>query len=167
MRRESFVGRFKGDYLIGPGRTSDQKIQLSSKGYGGANQAFHLWTDLRVTVPTDPTRPPTGVIYIISWNVGTTGTQLFLDLTGDPTTEVNGIPTHYTWSVDPSSSGIYGSAGGYGTGHGTLDIQFFRPSPGKGPGTLRGRMNFAVNGLIDTSGNFNVIGVLGNIPGRP
>jgi hypothetical protein len=167
LHRETFVGRFKGNYLIGPGRTSDQVLQLSSKGYGGANQSFHLWTDMRITVPADRSLPPTGVIYIISWNVGTTGTQLFLDLTGDPRTAVNGIPTHYTWTVDPSSSGIYAGAGGYGTGHGTLDIQFFRPSPGKTPGTLVGKMNFAVNGLIDAAGNFNVIGVLGNIPKNP
>ncbi len=167
IRRESFVGRFKGNYTIGAGRTSDQTLQLTSLGYGGANQAFHLWTNMRITVPTNPAVAPTGVIYIISWNVGTTGTQLFLDLTGDPKTEVNGIPTHYTWTVDPSSSGIYAGAAGYGTGHGTLDIQFFRPSPGKTPGTLVGKMNFSVNGLIDTSGNFNVIGVLGNIPKNP
>jgi len=167
VRRETFVGRFKGNYMIGPGRTSDQALQLSSKGYGGANQSFHLWTDMRITVPADRTLPPTGVVYVISWNVGTTGTQLFIDLTGDPKTEVNGIPTHYTWTVDPSSSGIYGSAGGYGTGHGTLDILFYRPSPGRAPHTLEGKMNFAINGLIDTSGNFNVIGVLGNIPKNP
>jgi hypothetical protein len=165
--RESFVGRFKGNYTIGPGRTSDQSLQLSALGYGGSNQSFHLWTNMRITVPTDPSVPPTGVIYIISWNVGTTGTQLFLDLTGDPKTEVNGIPTHYTWTVDPSSSGIYANAAGYGTGHGTLDIQFFRPSPGKTRGTEVGKMNFSVNGLVDASGNFNVIGVLGNIPKSP
>src|SRR5438105_1085854 len=82
------------------------------------------------TQPRDPRQPITGVIYIICWNVGTTGTQLFLDLVGDPKTKVNGIPTHYTWKVDPASSGIYGSAAGYGSGNGTLDIRFFRPSPG-------------------------------------
>jgi hypothetical protein len=167
IRRETFAGRFKGNYVIGPGRTTAQAMQLSSKGYGGANQSFHLWTDMRITVPTDPTQPVTGVIYVISWNVGTTGTQLFLDLVGDPATKVNGIPTHYTWSVDPTSSGIYGSAGGYGMGNGTLNIKFFRPSPGPTHGTQVGKMNFAINGLIDTSGNFNVIGVLGNIPKNP
>jgi hypothetical protein len=167
LRRQTFAGRFKGNYIIGPGRTTAQAMQLSSKGYGGANQSFHLWTDMRITVPKDPTQPITGVIYIISWNVGTTGTQLFLDLVGDRSTEVNGFPTHFTWTVDPTSSGIYGSAGGYGMGHGTVNIQYFRPSPGTAPGIKVGKMNFAINGLIDTSGNFNVIGVLGNIPKNP
>src|SRR5262249_16002406 len=116
LRRQTFVGRFKGSYIIGPGRTSDQALQLSSKGYGGGNQARFWWTDLRITVPADPAVAVTGVIYIISRNVGTTGTQLFLDLVGDRATAVNGIPTRYTFTVDPSSSGIYANAGGYGTG---------------------------------------------------
>jgi hypothetical protein len=171
IRRESFVGRFKGNYTIGPGRTSAQSLQLSALGYGGSNQSFHLWTNMRITVPTDPSLPPTGVIYIISWNVGTTGTQLFLDLKALPgSTRVNGIPTQYTWTVDPSSSGIYANVAGYGTGTGTMNVQFFRPSPAKPPGTLQGQMNFAINGLIDVSGDFNVIGVLGNKPnggGKP
>jgi len=167
LRRQTFIGRYKGNYLIGPGRTSDQALQLSALGYGGGNQARFWWTNMRITVPKDPALSPTGVIYIISRNVGTTGTQLFLDLVGNRATAVNGIPTQYTFSVDPSSSGIYANAGGYGTGQGTMNIKFFRPGPGPLPHTLKGQMNFAINGLIDTSGNFNLIGVLGNIPKQP
>ncbi len=164
IKRQTFIGRFKGNYTIGPGRTSTQAMQLSSLGYGGSNQAFHLWTNMRLTVSTNPNTPTTGVIYIISWNVGTTGTQLFLDLTAAPHSPTfNGFPTSYTWTVDPASSGIYTNAAGYGTGSGTLNIQFFKPSLGKS-GIQTGKMNFAINGRIDVSGNFNVIGVLGNIP---
>ena len=165
--RQTFIGRYKGNYVIGPGRTSDQALQLSSLGYGGGNQARFWWTNMRITVPKDPSQPVTGVIYIISRNVGTTGTQLFLDLVGDRATAVNGIPSFYTFSVDPASSGIYAQGGGYGTGAGTLHIQFFRPGPGPVPHSLKGQMNFAINGLIDTSGNFNLLGVLGNIPKQP
>jgi hypothetical protein len=165
--RQSFVARFKGSYLVGPGRTSDQAAQITSLGFGGGNQAFHWWSNMRITLPKDPNTPITGVIYIISWNVGTTGTQLFLDLTGDPNSEVHGLPTRYTWTVDPSSSGIYTNAGGYGTGQGTLNIRFFPEGKGQPPATQKGQLQFSVNGLIDTSGNFNNIGVLGNIPTRP
>jgi hypothetical protein len=167
LARQTFIGRYKGNYVIGPGRTSDQAAQLSAKGYGGGNQARFWWTNMRITVPTDPTQPVTGVIYIISRNVGTTGTQLFLDLVGDRATSVRGFPTHYTFSVDPASSGIYANAGGYGTGAGTMNIRFFRPGPGSFPHSLMGKMDFAINGLIDTSGNFNLIGVLGNTPQQP
>jgi hypothetical protein len=167
LARQTFVGRYKGNYIIGQGRTSDQALQLTSKGYGGGNQARFWWTDMRITVPSDPTQPVTGVIYIISRNVGTSGTQLFLDLVGNRATTVNGIPTQYTFSVDPSSSGIYANAGGYGTGAGTMNIHFFRPGPGPIPHSLQGQMNFAINGLIDTSGNFNLLGVLGNTPSQP
>ena len=164
IRRQTLVARFKGNYTTGPGRTTTQALQLTSLGYGGSNQNIHLWTNMRLTVSTDPTQPTTGVIYVIPWNVGTTGTQLFLDLTAAPHSPTfNGIATQYTWTVDPASSGIYTNAAGYGTGSGTLNIQFFKPSPGKF-GVQNGKMNFAINGLIDTSGNFNILGVLGNIP---
>lgn len=164
VARQTFVGRFKGNYVIGPGRYTDQARALTSLGYGGSNQAFHLWTNMRIAVPTDPTAPADGVIYIIPWTVGTTGTQLFLDLKGDQSTAVNGIPTHYTWTVDPGSSGLYANVGGQGTGQGTLDIKFFRPGPGDRPGTLQGQLQFAINGFINVSGVANVIGVLGNLP---
>src|SRR5262249_12697372 len=118
LARQTFIGRYKGNYVIGPGRTSDQALQLSALGYGGGNQARFWWTDMRITVPKAPSQPVTGVIYIISRNVGTTGTQLFLDLVGDRATAVNGIPTFYTFAVDPASSGIYAQAGGYGRGAG-------------------------------------------------
>jgi hypothetical protein len=167
VRRQSFVARFKGDYLVGPGRTTDQAAQLTSLGYGGGNQSFHWWSNMRIVLPKDPNAPVTGVIYIVSWNVGTSGTQLFLDLTGDPSSEVHGLPTHYTWTVDPASSGIYSGAAGYGTGQGTLDIKFFPEGRAQAPASQKGQLQFSVNGLIDTSGNFNVLGVLGNIPTRP
>ena len=167
--RQSYVGRFKGSYQVGPGRTSTQSFQITSLGYGGSNQSYHLWSNLRLTVPTDPTQPVTGVAYIISWNVGTTGTQLILDLTGDPTSDVNGVPTRYTWTVDPASAGIYTSGNtGYGTGTGTLDVQFFRPGKGKGAVIEQGQLQYSINGLIDTGGGvFNDLGVLGNIPKNP
>jgi hypothetical protein len=168
VERQTFVGRFKGNYTIGPGRTTAQALQLSSLGYGGSNGTSFLWTTMRITVPTDPTQPVTGLVYIIGKNVGTTGTQLFIDLQGVAgSPEFDGIPTQYTWTVDPASSGIFANVAGYGTGQGTMNVQFFRPGPGQIPGTRMGQMNFAINGLIDTSGSSNLIGVLGNIPSQP
>ena len=160
VRRQKYVGRFKGDYILGPGRYTDQALALSSLGYGGSNQSFHLWTNMRIVVSNDPTVAPTGQIYIIPWNVGTTGTQLILDLTGDASTAVRGVPTHYTWSVDATSAGLYNSA----TGEGTLDITFFQPGRGTVPGSKRGQLQFAINGFVNVAGIFSDISVLGNLP---
>lgn len=160
VNRQRFVGRFKGSYVIGPGRYTDQAAALSSTGYGGANQSLHLWTNMRIVVPKDPKADILGQIYIIPWTNGTTGTQLVLDLKGDPTTSVNGFPTHYTWTVNGSSAGLYTEA----EGTGTMDVKFFRPGRGPNPGTLSGQLQFSVNGFINVAGIFNNLSVLGNIP---
>jgi hypothetical protein len=168
IQRQTFVGRFKGNYTLGPGRTTAQALQLSSLGYGGSNGTSFLLTNMLITVPTDPTQPVTGVVYIVGKNVATTGTQLIIDLQGVAgSPEFNGLPTQYTWTVDPASAGIYSNAAGYGTGQGTMNVQFFRPGPGPIPGSRAGQMNFAINGLIDTGGVFNNLGVLGEIPQQP
>jgi hypothetical protein len=160
VRRQTYVARFKGNYIIGPGRFTDQAAQLGSNGYGGSTFDFHLWSNMRLVDPTDPAVAPTGQMYLIPWHVGTTGSQLYLDLTGDRATAVNGFPTHYTWTVDPASSGLYANA----TGQGTLDIKFFRPGPGPQPGMQQGQLQYAINGFVNVTGISNVIGVLGNLP---
>lgn len=161
IRRQRYVGRFKGDYVIGPGRYTDQAAALSSLGYGGSNQAFHLWTNMRITVPSDPNATTTGQIYMIPWSIATTGTALILDLQGDPKSiGPNGFPTHYTWTVNGNSGGLYQLS----QGQGTFDIKFFRPGPGPQKGMLHGQLQYAINGSINVVGIFNDTGVLGNLP---
>jgi hypothetical protein len=160
VARQRYVGKFKGDYVIGPGRYTDQAAALSSLGYGGSNQAFHLWSNMRLTAPTSPDAPVTGQIYMIPWSVATTGTSLVLDLKGVAGTAVNGFPTSFTWTVDPSSGGLYSNS----TGEGTLNINYFRPGHGPKPGTLHGQLQFSINGFVNVVGIFNVTGVLGNLP---
>jgi hypothetical protein len=167
IARQTFVGRFKGSYLLGPGRFTDQAAQITSLGYGGGNRTLHMLTNMRITLPADPQAPVTGVIYIVSPNVATTGSTLILDLTGDPSSSVNGLPTRYTWTVDPASGGIFTNAGGYGAGQGTMNIRFFPARKGPSPALESGQLQFSVNGHINTSGVFNPIGVLGNIPKQP
>jgi hypothetical protein len=164
IRRELFVARLKGNYVTGPGRFTGQAAAISSLGYGGSNQMFHFWSNMRISIPTDPSQPITGTIYIIPWTVGTTGTQLMLDLQGDPTSLVNGLPTRFIWNVDPSSSGLYASTNGYTAGAGTMNIKYFPEGPGPRPATQHGQLQFAFNGFINVGGIFNVTGVLGNIP---
>jgi hypothetical protein len=164
LRRTFYVARFKGHYTVGPGRYTGYPTAISSLGYGGSNQAFHLWTNMRIAIPADPTQPIIGTIYIIPWTVGTTGTQLMLDLQGDPTSEVNGLPTRFTWNVDPSSSGLYATTNGYGGGSGTMNVQYFPEGRGPSPATQKGELYFSITGFINVAGILNVTGVLGNIP---
>jgi hypothetical protein len=161
--RQLFVARFKGKYVIGSGRFTGTAEALSSLGYGGGNQALHWLSNMRIVVPTDPTQPITGTIYMNGRNIANTGNSLVLALQGDPTTAVNGFPTHYTWNVDPASGGIYSSANGYATGHGTLDIRFFPAQPGPVPGSRSGQLQYSIIGFINASGITNDLGVLGNI----
>lgn len=165
--RQTFIGRFKGSYLLGPGRYTNQAAQITSLGYGGSNGTLHMLSNMRITLPADPSAPVTGVIYMVSPNVATTGSTLILDLTGDPSSNVNGLPTRYTWTVDPASGGIFTNAGGYGMGRGTMNIRFFPARKGPSPAIESGKLQFSINGHINTAGVFNPIGVLGDIPKQP
>ena len=167
--RETYHAGLRGSYNVGPGRFTNQSAQVSSIGAGGSNQSFHLDYQMRIVIPKDPTASTTGVIALFPWNVATTGTVLILDLTADPTSvsSATGLPTHYTWTVDPASGGIYSNAGGYGTGSGTLDMSFSHPVKGRGAVSQTGQVAIKIAGLINTGGVFNVIGNVGNIAKHP
>ena len=167
LARQTYVGKFLGSYTVGIGRTSGEARQIYTLGSGTSNQALHGQYQMRVSIPTDPTAPTTGVIALFPPNVATTGSTLILDLTADPTSLVRGLPTHYTWSVDPSSAGLYTNAGGYGTGQGTLDIHFLNPRRGPAPATQSGKTTVVIHGLVNVGGLFNDLGVPGNRPSHP
>lgn len=158
--RERYVARLKGSYTTGPGRFTDQSAQLASLGYGGSNQSLHLYSQLRLTVPVDTTQPVTGLVALIPWNTATTGSNLVLDLTGDPASVgSNGFPTHFTWTVNSTSGGLYAGA----TGQGTLDVTYFPTGRGRTGTTQAGRLQFAINGLVNTTGVGNDLAVPGSI----
>lgn len=165
--REQYVTRLKGSYTVGQGRTTDQAAQIFSSGYGGSNQSFHVNSLLRIQIPADKSKPATGVIGLIPWNTSTTGSNLFLDLTAVPGSEFHGLPTQFTWTVDPSSGGIYQSVGPYGTGSGTLTIRYFGGGAGRGAVFHTGQLQIGIQGLINTSGISNVLGVRGNVAKFP
>lgn len=167
LARQTYVGKFLGSYTLGVGRTSGEARQIYTLGSGTTNQALHGQYQMRVSIPTNPTVPTTGVIALFPTNVATTGSTLILDLTADPTSLVRGLPTHYTWSVDPGSAGLYTNGGGYGTGQGTLDIHFLNPRRGPAPATQSGKTTVVIHGLINVAGVFNDLGVPGNRYAHP
>ena len=165
--RQSYIGKFVGSYTVGSGRFSDQASQIYTLGSGTSNQSLHGQYQMRVTLPKDPKANIGGVIALFGTNVATTGSTLILDLTADPNSRVRGLPTHYTWSVSPSSGGLYTNAGGFGEGQGTLDIHFL-PGGKRSPSVLQtGRTTVVIKGLINVGGVFNDLGVPGSIAKNP
>lgn len=167
LARQTYIGKFVGRYTTGPGRYTDQAGQIYTLGTGSSNQFLHGQYQMRVTIPKDPATPTTGVIALFPTNVATTGSTLILDLSADPASVVRGLPTHYTWTVSPSSGGLYTNAGGYGTGQGTLDIHFIPGGKTTGLATAAGRTTVVIKGLINVAGVFNDLGTPGNIPRKP
>ncbi len=165
--RQSYVGKFLGTYTAGPGRFSGQSGQIYTSGSGTSTQALHGQYQMRISLPADPNASIGGVIAIFPTNVATTGSTLILELTADPASKVRGMPTHFTWSVSPSSGGAYTNAGGYGTGAGTLDIRYLTGGHGAGSVLSAGRAAVVIRGLIDVGGVFNDLGVPGNVPSHP
>ena len=165
--RQTYIGKFVGSYTVGAGRFSDQASQIYTLGSGTSNQSLHGQYQMRVSVPKDPKASIGGVIALFGTNVATTGSTLILDLTADPKSLVRGLPTRYTWTVSPSSAGLYTNAGGFGDGQGTLDIHFI-PGGNRVPSVLAaGRTTVVIKGLINVGGVFNDLGVPGAIAKHP
>lgn len=153
LHRESFLARFQGPFVIGPGRFSDQARLFTMTGGGNANQFDHGNINIGLVTPTDPSQPVRGTAALFAKNVATTGTVLVLDLTAPPNSDPNRPPTHLTWTIDPNSGGLYTGA----TGQGTLDL-IAQPG-GRRPARAfaSGTAGVIVRGLVDTSGIGNIL----------
>jgi hypothetical protein len=143
--RERFVARLAGTFETAPGRYQKQPLQGLVLTTGGSNQSLHLQSQMQFFTYTDPTLPPNGQIYMATKNVGNTGNQLILDLTADPTALAHGLPTHFTWTVDGTSGGVWQSA----TGQGTLNISY--TVTGQTRGFLHGKAIVTAQGQIVTN----------------
>jgi hypothetical protein len=124
LARERFSARFKGPFVVGLPRFTDQVSQTYIFG-GGISSAFlHGDLQLAFTVPKDPAQLIVGQAVMTVKNVSNTGNQLIVDLQGDPASvDRAGRPTRFTWTQNPSSGGIFTN----GSGSGSLQIQY---SPG-------------------------------------
>jgi hypothetical protein len=152
--REAFVGKFKGGFITGPGRFTDQASQTFISG-GGTSSAF-LHGDLQMAVytPRNPSGATTGIAALIVKNVSSSGNLLVLDLQGDTQSlDRRGRPTKFTWTVDGNSGGTFSGA----VGQGTVEIQY-RPG-GKIPkrATGAGTAGVIFRGSINTNGVTDVL----------
>jgi hypothetical protein len=167
VARQTFVAKFIGPYTIGPGRFTDQASQVFVLGTGGSNQSLHMNLQMGFFPPADPTGTTTGVAALFPKNVAQTGSLLALGLAGPARGNLRGIPTHFTWTVDSNSGGLYLAAGDFGTGQGTLDIRLIPGGKVPQGASGAGEAIVVVRGLVNTGGMLNDIATLGNRPKQP
>src|SRR5262249_20915741 len=71
---------------------------------------------------------------------------LLLDLTADPAQRFQGLPTHFTWTVNGASGGVWTAA----TGEGTLDVHYTVTGGTRGE-FPRGKVTIVVQGRVVTN----------------
>jgi hypothetical protein len=151
--REAFNGRFQGPFATGPGRFKDQALLTHVQGGGNTNQFLHGNVIIQMTTPRDPSQPETGTAELFAKNVATTGTVLVLDLTGTAPADPVRPPTHFTWTVDTSSGGLYTNA----TGQGTLDLIYFPGGHLPSRARQAGHAGAVFQGRVNTTGTGNLL----------
>jgi hypothetical protein len=127
LRRESFVQRFTGRYVIGPPRFSNQAatIHIYSNGNNvSSNQYLHARGQIILFTPADPAAKPTTNDPVAGMVTGLVSTfpQSFLqsssyhvfDVTNvpgvasnDPRVLDHGLPSHLAITWDPVGGGMY------------------------------------------------------------
>lgn len=152
-RREQFVAKFMGTYITGGPQLTNESLRISVVARkGGSNQFLHGVSLVAINLPADPTQPTTrATASIYPQNVATTGSALVLDLTAAPTSSRR--PTHFTWTVNGGSGGLY--SGAVSTAPGTLDIKYF-PNKSLPGGYESGNAILVFHGQILTTGTGNI-----------
>jgi hypothetical protein len=126
VARESFVNKAVGRYTIGPGRFDTQSLTIH--GFGKAstsNVMLHNRFEFYIFEPSDPTKPVTGAINLLSQNYLQNAANLNLDLKGPTGTEVDGLPTHLYWSHDAASGTAFAGTGSALPGYSNFPANYF------------------------------------------
>jgi hypothetical protein len=145
LAKQRFVAKLAGTFETAPGRYALQPLQGLVLTTGGSNQALRLQSQMQFFTYSSPSLPPNGQINLSTKNVGNTGNMLLLDLTADSTSDSHGLPTHYTWTVNGSSGGVWTGA----TGSGTLDVRFSTTSAGGSH--IKGKATIVIQGRVVTN----------------
>lgn len=124
LAKFAFTGLFRGSFTTGPSLFKDQAAQTFIRGAGMTSQTLHANTQIALYTPSDPGASTTGLVGIFDKNVANTGNQVFLTLTGDPTSvDRAGRPTKFTWTAGDGAGGFGGA-----TGEGTMEVSY---NPGR------------------------------------
>jgi hypothetical protein len=135
QRKERFVARYVGTYMVGAGRTSDERIQTFIAAAGSANTMSHSDIQLLLVTPKDTSLPIGGVSGIFDRNLNTNTVLGFDESAPQSPPEINklGLPSLLpTVSIDVNlSSGTYDEA--YSVG--TMNIHYI-PNGNHTPGVI-------------------------------
>jgi hypothetical protein len=151
QQRERFTAQLAGTYTVGPGRTSDERIQTFITAVGSSNTMLHCDIQLLLVSPKDPSLPIGGVSAIFDRNLNT-NTVLGLDESAPQTPQyINrlGLPSLISRvGLDVNlSSGTYDE--GYAVG--TMSIRYF-PSARHSPGVIsQGKAVVTIHAQIYTA----------------
>jgi hypothetical protein len=150
--RQNFVAIFYGPYIIGPPRYTGDLSQTYANA-GGVSSAFlHGNIQLGFQTPSSASQGPTGTATLFPKNYMLTGSNLVLQIQGDPTQPRNGRPTMLNWTVSSGSSAFNGASGS-----GTLQLIYH---PGNGgflhaSGWGRGNVSLIFRGVLFLNGTSN------------
>jgi hypothetical protein len=165
VRRQVFVARWEGQYVVGPPRFSDRASTIHIYGVsGGSNQFLKGKFQIALFPPADPTATPTpgdpyadqvtGIAALFPQNILQSSSTVVLDLNATPSagTAAQALPTHLSWTYDfNASAGAYAAPQGFLQGAGILDIKYI-PDPRPHPGTMgSGTAIVTFQGLINAS----------------
>jgi hypothetical protein len=164
LARQRLSAKLSGTYQMGPGRFTSQAAQVLILAVGNSNTTLHVNIQMAIFTPSDPVNGATlAEANLSSRNVGSSGSTLDLLTTTATNLDALGVPTHYTWTVGPSSGGLYSNA----TGGGTIDIDLIPNRKAPRGATSAGRAFVVIQGSVNTSGIFNDLAAPGNRPHRP
>lgn len=112
IRRQTFVIKAVGRYIIGDPRFSTQAITIH--GYGKpatSNVSLKSHFQYILFEPASPSQPVYGEFNMLPADTLQSGANVILDLQGPTGTEVNGLPTHLYWTHDISSGVVFTGSG--------------------------------------------------------
>jgi hypothetical protein len=150
LRRQQFAATFEGHYMVGPGRTSTEAMQIKINGVGGANTMAHPDIQVSIVKAIDPALGNSGVLAIFDRNLNS-NTVLGMDFTA-PIQNVDqaGRPNLFGQvSIDANeSSGVYDEA----YSQGVIQIKYI-PSGKRTPGVInQGTAIVKIRAQIYTTG---------------
>ncbi len=164
VKRETFTARWIGQYTIGPPTFSDRASTIHAWSKKGGSNQFHIGKfQMELFPPANPGAAPnpgnpfanrvTGLAALTAQNYLQSTAIVMLDLSAPavPGADPRALPTHLSWTYDPSSAGAYTVPKQFSQGTGTLDIKW-APDAHPLPGTLgSGKMIVTFQGLINAN----------------
>lgn len=154
-RRQPFVFTFSGAFRQGPPQYNDESSLIHIEGVGRSTFFLHGDVQIGAVVPTDLTRPTSGVATSFDRNINTSSVFGF-DLDGSTADlDAAGRPTRFTALTDVNlSSGLFAESQSVAT----VTIKYIPDGKPHARGTSAGKALVVIKGYAYTLGTGNVLG---------